>query len=120
MIVLQFALESGKSAEFLPEKHDSNNVIYTGTHDNDTILGWYTKQKDKDTKVIKILKVFWFDINMTEKEICWNFIEIAFMSRANMLLFHYKMFYVLDLMQNEPAVSSYGNWKWRFKGRRKK
>lgn len=117
MIVLQFALESGKSAEFLPEKHDSNNVIYTGTHDNDTILGWYTKQKDKDTKVIKILKkYFGFDINMTEKEICWNFIEIAFMSRAN-----YAVIPLQDVLclgsyarMNLPGTS-YGNWKWRFK-----
>lgn len=117
MKVLQFALESRKPEEFLPENHDMNTVIYTGTHDNDTILGWYTKHKEEETKVIKILeKYFDFDINWNEKEICWNFIEIVFKSKAK-----YAVIPLQDILclgsyarMNLPGTA-YGNWRWRFK-----
>ena len=41
MKVLQFAFDSRESNNYLPHTYERNCVVYTGTHDNDTILGWF-------------------------------------------------------------------------------
>jgi 4-alpha-glucanotransferase len=51
MKVLQFAFNSDENNIFLPQNFGSNCVCYTGTHDNDTTLGWYEKLSQKE-KVI--------------------------------------------------------------------
>lgn len=46
MKVLQFAFDGGSGNEYLPHSHVKNTFVYTGTHDNDTTLGWYYSQDD--------------------------------------------------------------------------
>ncbi|MGW8250312.1 MAG: 4-alpha-glucanotransferase [Anaerolineales bacterium] len=50
MKILQFAFAEGPSDKFLPHNYPKNCVVYTGTHDNDTVLGWYERvpEKEKD------------------------------------------------------------------------
>ena len=48
MKVLQFAFDSREDSDYLPHNYTSNCVVYTGTHDNDTIHGWYSNKNKKD------------------------------------------------------------------------
>ncbi|MBQ1975089.1 MAG: 4-alpha-glucanotransferase, partial [Ruminococcus sp.] len=40
MKVLEFAFDSGEENDYLPHNYTNNCVVYTGTHDNDTVMGW--------------------------------------------------------------------------------
>ena len=43
MKILQFAFDSREESDYLPHNYDRNCVVYTGTHDNNTIRGWYNE-----------------------------------------------------------------------------
>ena len=43
MKVLQFAFDGGSDNAYLPHNHRANSVVYIGTHDNDTLAGWFEK-----------------------------------------------------------------------------
>ena len=47
MKILQFAFEGGPDNPYLPHHHERNGVVYTGTHDNDTTLGWFESLSDE-------------------------------------------------------------------------
>lgn len=116
MKVWQFALESGEEKEFLPDKHQKHLVLYTGTHDNDTILGWYNSAVLTNSNVIKLLKrYFHINPNMDGPEICWRIIEIVFQSNANTVIVPLQDILALghDARMNFPGTVE-GNWEWRF------
>ncbi|MCD5406285.1 MAG: 4-alpha-glucanotransferase [Desulfotomaculum sp.] len=116
MKVLQFALESGAPEQFLPYYHASNLVVYTGTHDNDTILGWYQNILTAHPQVVKLLsKYFAFSTDMNEQQVCWRLIEIAFQSMANTVIIPLQDILCLDskAKMNQPGIGN-GNWTWRF------
>ena len=109
MSVLQFAFyEEGPLSDI-----QENTVLYTGTHDNDTSIGWYNSlngqlPQDKMDKVKNIL-------NLNSKEVNWAMIEYAFQSRALNV-----MVPVQDLLglgsearMNTPGTISDQNWTWR-------
>ena len=50
MKVLQFAFDSREESDYLPHNYDKNCVVYTGTHDNDTIMGWVETAPAADVK----------------------------------------------------------------------
>ena len=58
MAVLQFAFDKDSTNRYLPHNHIINSVVYTGTHDNDTTVGWFSSL-DESTKnyVCNFLKV---------------------------------------------------------------
>ena len=45
MKVLQFAFQANERNDYLPYKYDRNAVVYTGTHDNDTVVGWLSSRR---------------------------------------------------------------------------
>ena len=53
MKVLQFAFDSREESDYLPHNYERNCVVYTGTHDNDTILGWYYVMSEEDREFSK-------------------------------------------------------------------
>src|SRR5699024_8744247 len=53
MKVLQFAFEGGKDSEYLPHNYEKNCVVYTGTHDNQTNVGWVEELSRKDKAFVK-------------------------------------------------------------------
>ncbi|EEF33720.1 4-alpha-glucanotransferase, chloroplast precursor, putative [Ricinus communis] len=77
MAVLQFGFGSDADNPHLPHNHDANQVVYTGTHDNDTIRGWWDviKQEEK-SNVLKYLSI------AEEDEIPWALIKAALSSVA--------------------------------------
>jgi 4-alpha-glucanotransferase len=108
MKILQFAFSSGPDNPYLPHNHVRSCVVYTGTHDNDTTLGWFESMKPKEQK--KVLSYFDRDI----KDIVWQMVKCALASVAD-----YSIIPMQDLLElptsgrmNVPGVAG-GNWSWR-------
>ena len=108
MRILQYAFGGDAYNRDLPHNYVKNSVAYTGTHDNNTTLGWY-KAADKNAKAHcrKYLQT-------KGREIHWDLIRAAFASVANTAIV--PMQDVLGLgpehRMNTPATAS-GNWSWR-------
>lgn len=109
MKILQFAFENPEENDFLPHNYTRNCVCYTGTHDNDTTLGWY--KNCYDTSKDKLRRYFSTDAS----DICWVMIRACFSSVANMAIVPMQDVLCLDswARMNVPGVGE-GNWSWRF------
>ena len=111
MKILQFAFDSDEENDYLPHSYDHNCVVYTGTHDNDTITGWYSKANTQDKEYVRdYLDIF------TDNQIHWRFIKSAWRSVANMAIAPMQDFLGLgsEARINIPGIAS-GNWQWRMK-----
>ena len=110
MKILQFAFDSDEENDFLPHTYPRNCIVYTGTHDNDTSLGWFVASKDKDKNA---LREYW---NPDERDISWSFIKMAAASVADLAIVPLQDVLKLgsEARMNTPGTSS-GNWKWRYK-----
>ncbi|XP_072974130.1 4-alpha-glucanotransferase DPE1, chloroplastic/amyloplastic [Typha angustifolia] len=109
MAVLQFAFGGGSDNPHLPHNHEQNQVVYTGTHDNDTVLGWWESlEEEEKCTVNKYLKL------ANESSISWELIRAAFSSVARTAIT--PMQDILSLgssaRMNTPATQL-GNWRWR-------
>lgn len=115
MAILQFAFEDteggfGQSI-FLPHNHHRRLAVYTGTHDNNTLLGWWgglaPGLRDHASRYL----------NSDAGQIQWDFIRAAFASVAELAVFPLQD--VLGLgpegCMNRPGTAQ-GNWMWRFTG----
>lgn len=109
MKILQFAFENPEENDFLPHNYKRNCVCYTGTHDNDTTLGWY--QKAYEASKDKLRRYFSTDAS----DICWVMIRACFSSVANMAIVPMQDVLMLDssARMNTPGVGE-GNWSFRF------
>ncbi len=109
MRVLQFAFDDDGRNPFLPQHYESNTVVYTGTHDNDTTRGWYAQA---DESVRNFARRY---MGRDGGDIAWDFIRLAWSSVAFMALTPLQD--VLDLgseaRMNFPGREA-GNWAWRF------
>ncbi|WP_319202951.1 4-alpha-glucanotransferase [uncultured Ilyobacter sp.] len=114
MKILEFAFDTNSENEYLPHRYPKNCVAYTGTHDNDTVIGWYRGLDDFYRGICdRYLK------NMPEvesEEINWKCIEAIWSSRAVMTITQMQDVIGLgsEARMNFPATS-WGNWKWRIK-----
>ncbi|KAK6924152.1 Glycoside hydrolase, family 77 [Dillenia turbinata] len=109
MAVLQFGFGSDAGNPHLPHNHEYNQVVYTGTHDNDTVRGWWDNLKDEErSNVLKYLSI------TEEDDISWMLIRAAFSSVARTSIV--PMQDILGLgssaRMNIPATQ-FGNWSWR-------
>lgn len=111
MKVLEFAFDSREESDYLPHNYNKNSVVYTGTHDNETIVGWYKNLNFKD----KHLALEYLDINNEkEKDIHWKFIRLALSSVANLAIIPIQDYLGLDNDGRINKPSTVGcNWKWR-------
>ena len=110
MKILQFAFHSNEKDQYLPHNYSSGFVVYTGTHDNDTLRGWYTSL-DRNIKM-KVLEY----ADADEQQFVSKMIKLAWSSVANMALI--PMQDLLELggegRMNTPGTPA-GNWQWRFR-----
>ncbi|KAI3462012.1 hypothetical protein Pfo_018675 [Paulownia fortunei] len=109
MAVLQFGFGSDAENPHLPHNHEKNQVVYTGTHDNDTIRGWWdVLPQEEKSNVVKYLG------NIVEEDLSWGLIQAALSSVAHTTIV--PMQDILGLgssaRMNIPATQ-YGNWSWR-------
>jgi 4-alpha-glucanotransferase len=109
MKILQFAFEDMKDNDFLPHNYTFNTICYSGTHDNDTTVGWY--QKVDENKKDKVRRYMNTDAN----NISWDFIRTCFSSVSQMAIVPLQDILSLDTnaRMNLPGTSM-GNWQWRY------
>jgi 4-alpha-glucanotransferase len=116
MKILQFTFGMGSEERFLPHNYEENAVVYTGTHDNDTTAGWYSKTRETNPGAIDELKRY-FKISgeIGEKDICWILIENAIASRANTAIIPIQDVLCLgsEARMNTPNTIGGRNWAWR-------
>ena len=123
MAILQFAFGKDPQApDFKPHNYPRDRVAYTGTHDNDTTVGWWSSAGAGDsTRTAEDIRE---ERDFTRKylatdgsEIHWVFIRALMASVANTVLFPLQDVLGLgsEARMNTPAVPS-GNWQWRCRG----
>lgn len=111
MKVLQFAFDDSEDSDYLPHKYNGNAVVYTGTHDNDTTVGWYSTLNRRDKAFAK----HYLNIRST-KEIHWDFIRAALSSVADTAVIPMQDYLGLGAEARINIPSTLGdNWKWRLK-----
>jgi len=112
MRVLQFGF-SGRGAHiYLPHEFVPNTVVYTGTHDNDTTLGWW---KDGATEIERAHLQAYVQPIERDDDIVWAMMRTAARSVANLCIFPMQDLLMLgsEARMNTPANRS-GNWTWRY------
>ncbi len=109
MKILQFAFSGKEDNPYLPQNIGENSVVYTGTHDNDTTLGWY-QQLDEPTKndVHNVL-------NDPQPNMPHALIALALATKASIAIIPMQDILGLDTTHrmNMPGTMQ-GNWQWRF------
>jgi 4-alpha-glucanotransferase len=106
MVVLQFGLGGDPNNPHLPQNHEVHSVAYTGTHDNDTTVGWYASLTDDERA--------WTELDPSDP--AWNLIEVAWSSRAALAITPLQDVLRLgsEARMNLPGTEE-GNWQWRFR-----
>ncbi|MCX7017676.1 MAG: 4-alpha-glucanotransferase [bacterium] len=117
MVVLQFAwgvksfdpLIPDPDSGFLPYQHDKNSVVYSGTHDNDTTIGWWRNSSSPQER--SCMQYF---LSTDGSAANWDLIRAAFASVANTAIIPAQDFLCLDseARMNFPGRAE-GNWCWR-------
>ncbi len=113
MKVLEFAFDPEEDTGYLPHCYDKNCVVYTGTHDNETLVQWYQKLDEKSRA---FAEEYMANERTPEKEKYWDFIRMAMMSTANTCIIPLQDYLGLDKEAriNKPSTLG-GNWVWRVK-----
>ncbi|MPN00907.1 4-alpha-glucanotransferase [bioreactor metagenome] len=109
MKVLQFAFDSGSGNAYLPHHYIQNCVVYTGTHDNDTIAGWFENTPEEEVAYAKK-----YGALTREEGYNWGMIRLALSSVAALAVVPMQDYLNLSsaARMNTPATLG-GNWKWR-------
>lgn len=111
MKVLQFAFDSREESDYLPHNYQHNCVVYTGTHDNNTILGWLGEMAPEDRK---FARHYMHNAKTARKELPWDFIRLALASVADLAIIPIQDYLCLGSEARINTPSTLGiNWKWR-------
>jgi 4-alpha-glucanotransferase len=122
MAVLQFAFGNDPQApDFRPHNYPRNRVAYTGTHDNDTTLGWWnsTGESDSTRSAADVAKEKQFArhyLNTDGREMNWVLVRALLASVADVVIVPLQDVLGLgsEARMNLPGSTS-GNWRWRFR-----
>lgn len=112
MRVLQFAFESDEKNPYLPHNFPgANTIVYTGTHDNNTTLGWFMGDKlseDTRDRIRRYLNSY------DDSRISWEFTRLALSSIAALAIIPLQdiLGFGEDCQMNRPGTQT-GNWRWR-------
>lgn len=110
MKIIQFAFDSREESDYLPHNYTQNCVVYTGTHDNDTVLGWFASLSAKDRNFVKR----YMDLR-GNKDINWKCIRLALSSVADTAIIPLQDYLGLGCEGRINTPSTLGdNWKWRY------
>jgi 4-alpha-glucanotransferase len=111
MLVLHFAFGDPSDNPYAPHNHAPDNVVYTGTHDNNTSLGWF--EEEGSPKEIANL-ILYLGKEVTRDTICGDMIRMAMSSVAETAVIPMQDYLELGAKSrmNIPSTPS-GNWKWR-------
>jgi 4-alpha-glucanotransferase len=107
MLVLQFAFDGSPDNPYLPERHGEESVVYTGTHDNDTTVGWWESLDEPSRdRVRSFVRV--------DEPMPWALIRLALSSTARLSVVPAQDLLGLgaDARMNTPGTDE-GNWAWQ-------
>jgi len=109
MKILQFAFSGDTDNPYLPYNQSTNAVVYTGTHDNDTSLGWYLGLDAADRQYVDEY------LGRSHEIMPWPLIRCALASQAKLAILPMQDILGLDGQHrmNMPGTTE-GNWSWRF------
>ena len=109
MTILQFAFGGEADNLYLPHNLHANSVVYPGTHDNNTTLGWYRSASEKEGDHVRRY------LRISGDEIGWDFIRAAYASVSNLAVIPMQDFFSLgaEARFNTPGEAA-GNWQWRY------
>jgi 4-alpha-glucanotransferase len=109
MTILQFAFGGEADNLYLPHNLRANSVVYPGTHDNNTTLGWYSSASEKEGDHVRRY------LRVSGDEIGWDFIRAAYASVSNLAVIPMQDFFSLGVEArfNTPG-EAVGNWQWRY------
>jgi len=124
MRILQFAFGEGEESRHnQPHSYPHKCVVYPGTHDNDTIIGWIGKvrraaRRRKDGSLTELDRVLRYT-GTSGRTIHWDLIRLALLSPANLAVIPLQDVLGLDnsARMNTPATKT-GNWQWRVRRQR--
>ncbi len=109
MKVLQFSFDSEDSGNDLPHFWQNNSVVYTGTHDNDTVSGWYAAASPGDQRMVQRY------MNTDGSDVHWDFIRTAHASVCDLSVVPMQDLLGLgsEARFNLPGTVGPHNWTWR-------
>jgi len=109
MAVLQFAFGDAAAHAYLPHRLTADRVVYTGTHDNDTTLGWWSTLGEKERTAVLAL------VGPCEDGVNWGLIRVAQSSPANLSVVPLQDVFSLgcEARLNTPSTHA-GNYHWRY------
>jgi 4-alpha-glucanotransferase len=109
MKILQFAFDGGPDNPYLPHNHEPLAVVYTGTHDNDTSLGWYLGLDEAGRQTVDDY------LGLPSEPMPWPLIRAALASVAELTILPMQDILGLDSehRMNTPGTTA-DNWRWRF------
>jgi len=107
MKVLQFAFDGDSDNPYLPERHGELSVVYTGTHDNNTTLGWWAELDEATRDRVRST------VSDPEEPMPWALIRLAISSTARLVVVPAQDLLELDARSrmNTPGTDE-GNWAW--------
>jgi len=110
MKILQFAFDSRESNDYIPHTYPKNCVVYTGTHDNDTIKGWLQSISKEDRRYA----LEYMGKEDIDADIHWDFVRLAMASVAEIAIFPIQDCLGLSSEARINIPSTLGNnWRWR-------
>jgi len=109
MKILQFGFDDDYNNAYLPHQHEKDYVVYSGTHDNDTSLGWYRKLNSQSRERVNDY------FSCTDKDMPWPLVRAALASVAQTAIVPMQDVLALgnEARMNVPGVKD-GNWTWQF------
>ncbi len=110
MKILQFAFGGERNSDFLPHNFATPNcVVYTGTHDNETTVGWYRNASETERDHVRRY------LGRDGHDVAWDLIRLAYASVADTAVATMQDLIKLDntARMNFPSKAS-GNWQWRY------
>ncbi len=110
MLVLQFAFGGDAKNLYLPHHATPNSVMYPGTHDNDTTVGWYRAASEHERDFARRY------LRVSGQEIAWDFLRAAYASASRLAIVPLQDVFSLggEARFNTPGVPQ-GNWQWRYR-----
>jgi len=116
MKVLEFAFDArdtGSASDYLPHNYTENCVVYTGTHDNETLCSWYKNILPEERK---LLRDYLHNTKVADKWIYKDIICLAMRSVANMCIIPVQDYLGYDNRARMNTPSTLGkNWQWRLR-----
>ena len=111
MKILQFGFALDNNPKYLPHNFEPNCIVYPGTHDNNTVIGWFNEEIRTGVEKWNCLRYLGSD----GRDLAWDFIRLAWSSVANQAVTCLQDVMSLgnEARMNFPSTES-GNWQWRY------